>query len=242
MKDRPIAFEAWEKLAEAYSARVETKAHNALYERPATLSLLPPVEGKRVLDAGCGPGVTVQWLVDHDAEVVGFDASPKMVHLARERVGDQAQILEADLRNRLDFLGDSSFDIVLSSLALDYASDWELIFKEFFRVLRLTSVMVFSVGHPFHDFYRFKDNTNYFEIEQINETWRGFGFEIEVPFYRRSLSAMINPLIVSGFQLEEILEPKPLPEFEEEEPEDYNRLMRQPGFICIRAKKSQESE
>ncbi|WP_279387450.1 hypothetical protein [Rubrobacter taiwanensis] len=27
------------------------------YERPATLSLLPDVAGKRVLDAGCGPGV-----------------------------------------------------------------------------------------------------------------------------------------------------------------------------------------
>ena len=62
------------ELAEAYSAKVETKAHNALYERPATLSLLPPVKGKRVLDAGCGPGVTAQWLVDRGAEVVGFDA------------------------------------------------------------------------------------------------------------------------------------------------------------------------
>ena len=39
MKDLPIAFQAWETLAEAYSSQVETKAHNALYERPATLSL-----------------------------------------------------------------------------------------------------------------------------------------------------------------------------------------------------------
>lgn len=149
MGDRPIAYQAWEKLAEAYSARVETKAHNALYERPATLSLLPAVEGRSVLDAGCGPGVTAQWLVDRGAEVVGFDVSPKMVCLARERVGDQAQILIAELQNQLDFLDASSFDIVLSSLALDYVTGWELIFKEFFRVLRPTGELVFSAGHPF---------------------------------------------------------------------------------------------
>ena len=52
----PLAFDAYERLAEAYSERVETKPHNAYYERPATLGLLPDVEGLRVLDAGCGPG------------------------------------------------------------------------------------------------------------------------------------------------------------------------------------------
>ena len=57
MDDRSISYDAWEFLAEMYSKKVGTKAHNALYERPATLSLLPPVAGKRVLDAGCGPGV-----------------------------------------------------------------------------------------------------------------------------------------------------------------------------------------
>jgi hypothetical protein len=47
MEEKPIAYDAWEELAEAYSAKVEKKAHNALYERPATLSLLPQVKGKK---------------------------------------------------------------------------------------------------------------------------------------------------------------------------------------------------
>ena len=55
MSDKPIALDAYETLAEAYAAVVDTKPHNAYYERPATLSLLPEVRGKRVLDAGCGP-------------------------------------------------------------------------------------------------------------------------------------------------------------------------------------------
>ncbi len=75
----------------------ETKPHNALYERPATLSLLPDVEGLRVLDAGCGPGIYAQILSDNGAKVVGFDRSPKMVDRASDRVGDRVQISQADV-------------------------------------------------------------------------------------------------------------------------------------------------
>jgi hypothetical protein len=49
MPDEPIARRAFDELAEEYAARVHTKAHNAYYDRPAGVSLLPPLEGKRVL-------------------------------------------------------------------------------------------------------------------------------------------------------------------------------------------------
>ncbi len=38
MTDKPIALDAYETLAAAYAAAVDTKPHNAYYERPATLS------------------------------------------------------------------------------------------------------------------------------------------------------------------------------------------------------------
>lgn len=237
MNDLPIAFQAWETLAEAYSAKVETKAHNALYERPATLSLLPPIEKLMVLDAGCGPGVYARWLVDHGAQVVGFDISPSMLNFARQRLGDEAQIVPGDLRKPLTFLEDRSFDLVLSSLALDYVEDWDLAFGEFFRVLRPSGILVFSVGYPMPDYLHFRENANYYEIEMVEETWRGFGFEIKVPFYRRPFSAMINPLLSAGFRLEKILEPRPLEAFREKEPDDYDKLMKEPGFIFFRAVK-----
>jgi SAM-dependent methyltransferase len=76
--DAPIAYHAWETLAEAYAARVETKPHNAYYERPATLSLLPDVAGQRVLDAGCGPGVYADLLVERGARKAG--CRPRISH------------------------------------------------------------------------------------------------------------------------------------------------------------------
>jgi ubiquinone/menaquinone biosynthesis C-methylase UbiE len=63
-QEKPVALEAYRVLAESYATRVDTKPHNAYYERPATLSLLPDVQGRRVLDVGCGPGVYAEWLVE----------------------------------------------------------------------------------------------------------------------------------------------------------------------------------
>ena len=40
MNEKPLALEAYEQIAEAYAERVDTKAHNAYYARPAILSLL----------------------------------------------------------------------------------------------------------------------------------------------------------------------------------------------------------
>jgi hypothetical protein len=58
---------------------------------------------------------------------------------------------------------------------------------------------------------------------------------VSVPSYRRPLSEVINPLIQAGFILDRILEPLPTAEFKEKDPQDYEELMRNPGFMCIRA-------
>jgi SAM-dependent methyltransferase len=237
VQQEPIALEAYSRLADAYAARIETKAHNAFYDRPSVLSLLPPVQGKRVLDAGCGPGVYTAWLVEHGAEVVGVDVCPRMIELARLRLGDQASFVQADLGQPLDFLPTASFDLVLSALTLDYVRDWDAVFREFFRVLREPGHFVFSAGHPAPEFYEIHPGGNYFEVEAVDYEWRGFGEPVRVPYYRRPLGAMLDPLLQAGFRLERILEPRPVPQFQEQEPANYEKLLRRPGFICFRASK-----
>jgi SAM-dependent methyltransferase len=222
--EKPIALDAYEALAEAYAERIETKPHNAYYERPATLSLLPDVRGKSVLDAGCGPGVYAEWLIDNGAEVVALDVSEKMVSLAKLRLGGRAVVLQADLDKPLPFPQDVGlFDLVLCPLVLAYLKDLRRAFGEFYRVLRRPGSLVFSVDHPFSE-YLYSKCQNYFETELVGGEWGGFGLKVYVPCLRRPLSALLNPLIEAGFAIDRILEPQPIEEFKRADPKEYEKL------------------
>ena len=233
----PLAQDTYNAIADAYAARIDTKAHNAYYERPATLSLLPDVRGKYVLDAGCGPGVYAEWLVAHGASVVALDGNPKMVKLARHRLGKTVRVILANLESPLDFLQDGEFDLVISPLVMDYLKDWASIFNEFYRVLKVGGIFVFSMGHPFQQYDIHRQTSNYFDVELVEYPWTGFGQRVNMPSYRRPMSEVVNPLIATGFTLSKILEPLPTVEFQETAPDDYQELIRNPGFMCLRAVK-----
>ncbi len=247
---KSLGEQNYEQFAERYAVAVETKAYNAYYERPGTLSLLPDVQGLRVLDAGCGPGIYTEWLLRHGAQVVACNVTPKMLEITRRRINhslpeseyQRVEIHQADLTHPLTFATDAMFGLVLCTLVLDYIADWQPVFKEFFRVLQPGGIFVFSCGHPTGDFlYTQRQQLtpdNYFDVEKVVMEWRGFGKPYPViTSYRRPLQAMLNPLAQAGFVLDEILEPRPISQFQAADPEDYDKLMREPGFLCVRARK-----
>lgn len=238
MPDMPIALDAYEHLADAYSAHIDTKPHNAYCERPATLSLLPEVRGLRVLDAGCGSGIYSEWLLEHGAEVVALDASPKMVEHATRRTQGRATIRVADLGAPLDFLESGAFDLVVCPLVMEYIRDWRATFAEFHRVLRPGGVLVVSVTHPAFDF-AYHRSRRYFEVERVQAEWRGFTpVRVRMPSYRRSLAETVNPFADAGFRIEQLLEPRPTDAMRIADPKHYAELMHQPCFVCIRATKT----
>jgi len=237
----PLALHAYEQLADAYAAKIDTKAHNAYYERPATLSLLPDVAGLAILDAGCGPGAYSQWLLQHAARsIIAVDVSPSMLEHAKSRNAGATQIqfrLTDLATSDLPFIEDSSIDIVLAPLVMDYLEDWPATFRRFHRILKPEGLLIFSTGHPSFD-AAYHRTERYFEVEQVSAVWRGFGPVVEVPCYRRSLTSIINSVIESGFDLVSILEPQPTEDFLRSEPAKYEQLSRRgPCFLCIKARK-----
>ncbi|MHB8274591.1 MAG: class I SAM-dependent methyltransferase [Dermatophilaceae bacterium] len=87
----------YDAFAEDFERHAETSAFNAYYDRPALLSLLGEVAGKRVLDAGCVPGLYASELVARGAMVTAFDESAEMVRLARVRLGETADVRRSSL-------------------------------------------------------------------------------------------------------------------------------------------------
>ena len=91
----------YDAFADAYGRANENGLFNRWYARPAVLDLLGDVAGRRILDAGCGSGPLLADLKEQGANVAGFDASPAMIRLARERLGDEADLKVADLTQPL---------------------------------------------------------------------------------------------------------------------------------------------
>lgn len=199
------------------------------------------MHGKRVLDAGCGPGAYAEWLVKHGAQVVALDANSKMVEFVRERLGNKAEVLLASLEQSLDFLDDSTFDIVLGPLVMDYVEDWHAVCGEFYRVLCDDGCLVFSMEHPYSKFRTHANEAHYFEVELVEYEWTGFGMPVRVSSYQRPMSAVIEPLVATGFAPDRLLEPIPTEAFKEKLPEDYEDLRQRPGFMCVRAVKTRSN-
>jgi len=232
----PLALAAYEALADRYAERIDDKPHNAHYDRPAVLSLLPDVAGAAVLDAGCGPGAYAEILVERGARVTAVDVSPRMVEHARRRLGDRVEVRLADLEQPLPF-DTGAFDGIVAPLSLDYLRDLAPVYREFRRVLRHPGWMVFSTGHPFGDFQRHPHGA-YFESRVITETWTGFGAPVNVPFHRRPLQDRLIPLFEAGFVIDLLIEPLPTEEFRRRQPRSYETVLREPGFLAVRARTS----
>ncbi|MFE0557760.1 class I SAM-dependent methyltransferase [Paenibacillus sp. NPDC058910] len=242
MKEKVI--EAYEKLAGDYERHVDSQSgHNAYYERPAMLNVLPAdMEQMTVLDAGCAAGWYTEQFIIRGARVTAVDLSPAMVEACKRRVGNEATIFACDITEDLPF-DDEAFDLIVSSLTLHYIEDWTLTFREFQRVLKPGGSLIFSVHHPFMDVKHF-DRPDYFARELLTEVWnKQESGPVEVTFYRRPIQEIIN-VTSSRFRIEQIVEPQPsLAHRDNLEAAEwvakwFDRLMTNPHFLIVKANKS----
>ncbi len=209
---------------------------NALYERPASLALMPSLPGARVLDAGCGGGHHAVEMVRAGATVTGVDASEVLLGLARQRCPN-ATFLHADLSAPLDGLESASFDAVLCALVLHYLERWDGVLAELRRVLRPGGVLVVSTHHPAMD-VELSPSGDYFATELLHDQWHKNGRMLDVSFWRRPLTEMIAAFHRAGFVIEELQEPQPLPECEARFPDEWALLTTRPQFLFVRLRSS----
>jgi len=234
MPQKPLAYDAYQDLAAHYAAGIDTKPHNAYYERPAMVAMWPELQGKRVLDAGCGPGVYAELLLRRGAIVTAIDASDRMLEFARRRLGPDAELRLVDMSQPLDMFSNETFDFINAPLCFDYVEDWRSLFSEMSRILRSGGLVQFSCGHPAFDAEYFGTNT-YFTVEHVECTWKGFGKNVVMPSFRRSLQELLMPMIEAGFRIQQVVEPLPTEEFRLAHPMRFASLMHRPSFLCIQA-------
>lgn len=200
----------YDSFAEAYTAETEANLVNAYYEQPAMLGLAGDVSGHRILDAGCGSGPLFAALRDRGAIVTGIDSSAQMLHIARKRLGNDADLRVADLRDPLPF-ADAAFDDVIASLVLHYLENWTAPLTELRRVLAPGGRLIASVEHPFQSHRQASPGTDYFAIREWSFEWDLAGHRAPMTFWHRPLHAMTEAFIAAGFRIAAISEPPPAP-------------------------------
>ncbi len=224
---------AWNRASPDYLARYQ-RTDVPIHYGPwgpdeGQVQLLGPVQGKRILELGCGGGHISVALARQGAEVTGVDISDAQVAAARalaQEVGVPVRFFRAAME-ALAGLPDADWDLILSVYALHYVAELGPCLSGCHRLLRPGGRLIFSLDHPFRNcFFDAEEQEmvsypvrSYFQEEVLR--WR-FGTE-QVPMqtYHRPLSAWLDAIQGAGFQLLRLVEPPPNPALVAQEwPED----------------------
>jgi trans-aconitate 2-methyltransferase len=98
-----------------------------------------------VLDAGCGSGELTAELADRvpRGRVYAVDASPRMVELARDRLGERATVWQQDL---LDLEVPEPVDLVFSAATFHWIADHDRLFARVHAALKPGGRLVAQCG------------------------------------------------------------------------------------------------
>lgn len=208
--------------------------------------MLPDLNGKKVLDLGCGFGEHCKMFIERGAQkVVGIDISQKMLDVAKkENSNEKITYVNMPMENISEL--NETFDIVVSSLALHYVEDFSGVTKSIYSLLNDGGFFIFSQEHPLvtthsrgsrwtkdENGVKLYVNISNYGIEGERDTkW----FVDNVKIYHRTFSTIVNTLSESGFSIEKMTEPLPTEELLQKHPEQYD-LFHKPDFLLIKAKK-----
>ncbi|WP_040975437.1 class I SAM-dependent methyltransferase [Necropsobacter massiliensis] len=224
---------------------------NEIVEKPTMLALLPDLNGKKVLDMGCGTGEHLCLYLQRGAAfVVGMDLSQTMLKQAQVELEKLAKnrphfaLYHLPMEN-LSALPQAEFDVITSSFAFHYVEDFSALLAQIYAKLKAGGELVFSQEHPivtcYRDGERWEKDENKRQIayrlnyyrEEGERTRRWF----RQPFntYHRTVATIMNNLIAAGFRIEHIAEPMltQQPQWQAE----FKDLQHRPLLFFVKAKK-----
>jgi len=186
-------------------------------EWPALRAMLPPLDGARMLDLGCGFGWYARWMRSQGAaSVEGIDVSENMLARARELTQDPAiTYRHDDLETAV--LGEGAFDLAFSVLALHYIVDLAGLLGRIHAALAPGGRLVVHMEHPIFmapsspDFAKDNKGRRFWPLDRYLEEgprttdWLAPG----VVKQHRMLSTTLNHVMDAGFALERVEEWRP---------------------------------
>ncbi|MFH1308083.1 MAG: class I SAM-dependent methyltransferase [archaeon] len=215
--------------------------YNEHLEMPTTFKLLGNIKGKRVLDFGCGAGIYAKKLTGKGAKVKGFDISPVMLKLAKEKNPK----LDLRLGSGYKIPFKEKFDVVVAPLVIGYLENWDKVFKEVSRILKKRGYFIFSIGNPVTEVAIKIDWDkpyermfgNYFKENKIYSYWRNILHkkkvkDIKMHTYHKTYETLIKTILKNNFEIVDYKDCFPLKKSKRLFPKEYAFVSRVP-FFCV---------
>ena len=144
----------WDAKAALWDERMgEGNAFQLELIGPAVERLLAVRAGERILDVGCGNGVTSRRLAHLGARVVAIDGSSRFLELARSRSPELSdridyRLIDATDEEQLLALGEGRFDALVCNMVLMDMPVIDPLLRASRRLLAPGGRFVFAVQHP----------------------------------------------------------------------------------------------
>jgi len=183
--------------------------------READARLLGEVEGRSVLEVGCGAGQCSRWLASEGAWPVGVDLAYAQLRESRRldaATGSAVAVAVAEA-TELPFT-DACFDLACSSHgAVPFVADTAALHREVARVLRPGGRWVYSVTHPVR--WCFADDPGPSGLVASESYWDrrayveqdddGVATYVE---HHRTLGDHVREVVAAGLRLGDLVEPE----------------------------------
>lgn len=180
--------------------------------------LFPPLQGKTMLDLGCGYGWHCKFAAEQGASrILGIDLSKKMIETAQQR--NAARQIEYRVCEIEEYeYPENRWDCVVSNLALHYIEDIESVFKKVHRTLKEDGVFLFNIEHPTFTagvgqewIYGEDGMPKYWPIDNYyipgKRITNFLGCEVEKQHH--TLTQILMGLLNNGFELQAVVEAEP---------------------------------
>jgi len=206
--DTPAFFEGYQQLPRSLHGL------DGAPEWPALRAMVPPLQGLRVVDLGCGLGWFCRWARLQGAQsVLGLDVSRRMLAKAGAFGADIGISYErADLDTLV--LPPQSFDFAYSSLAFHYIEDLSRLLASVHGALVPGGRLVFSIEHPV---FMAPREPGWHVDAQGRKSWPLDSYQMEGPRttnwlaegvvkQHRTMGTLLNTLLRTGFRIEHVQE------------------------------------
>lgn len=183
--------------------------------------LFPDLQGKSVLDLGCGYGWHCKYAAQQGASrVLGIDLSQRMLAEARRRNADPKVEYRLCGMEEYEYPADT-WDCVISNLSLHYVADIDRVFANVAKTLKPGGIFLLNIEHPcftagvHQDWVYGSDGKplywpidDYFMPGERSTVFLG----CEVRKQHHTLTQILMGLIHHGFELQAVEEAQPSPD------------------------------